>query len=84
MIVLNTAYALWRKPIGGEQFFKFFEISYLLETSTVFQFFPYSPTLSVSAHRVLGPESTESTAESTALGVTAESTESTESTASTD
>jgi hypothetical protein len=54
MIVLNTAYGLWRKQIGGEQFFNFFEISYLLETSTVFQFFLYSPTLSVSAHRVLG------------------------------
>jgi hypothetical protein len=42
MIVLNTAYGLWRKQIGGEQFFKFFEISYLYETRTVFQFFSHS------------------------------------------
>ena len=47
MIVLNTAYGLWRKQIGGEQFLKFLEISYLFETRTEFQF-SQSPILSVS------------------------------------
>jgi hypothetical protein len=57
MIVLNAAYGLWRKKIGGEQFFKFFEISYLYEARTVFQFFGWWVLLflclSVSAHSVL-------------------------------